>query len=198
MISIKIDVDKSQLDAFTRQMQKRNIEAAISRGVHQTGDKAKEIVTKAIDSKYFGGTGFIEQAIKPPQKQFMSCVIPIKGSKGGIGSVFGAGGSTGNVKAKGKLRKYQLKKGLKLAAKIVRGQTSILPSTMSHQGGNPPFMIGGQVVTRRTSKRVPVVRVVGLAVPQMAENRARKKIEKDLGKELQNNVTAELEKALGI
>lgn len=198
MIGISVEVDKSQLDALTRQMQKSKIEDAITRGVHKTGDATRRIVVESIDKKYRGGMAFFDSAVQDPVKSPMQCVIPIKGSKGGIGKVFPAGGSTGNPKARGKLQKYQLKKGLKLSAAIVKGQKSILPARMTRQGGNAPFMLGGEVVTRRTQKRTPLVHVVGLAVPQMAANRARDRIEKELGKELEKNVIAELEKNFSV
>lgn len=198
MIGISVEVDRSQLDALTRQMQKSKIEDAITRGVHKTGDATRRIVVESIDKKYRGGMAFFDSAVQDPVKSPMQCVIPIKGSKGGIGKVFPAGGSTGNPKARGKLQKYQLKKGLKLSAAIVKGQKSILPARMTRQGGNAPFMLGGEVVTRRTQKRTPLVHVVGLAVPQMAANRARDRIEKELGKELEKNVIAELEKNFSV
>ena len=198
MIGISVEVDKSQLDALTRQMQKSKIEDAITRGAHKTGDATRRIVVESIDKKYRGGMAFFDSAVQDPVKSPMQCVIPIKGSKGGIGKVFPAGGSTGNPKARGKLQKYQLKKGLKLSAAIVKGQKSILPARMTRQGGNAPFMLGGEVVTRRTQKRTPLVHVVGLAVPQMAANRARDRIEKELGKELEKNVIAELEKNFSV
>ena len=198
MINISVQVDRSQLDDFTRRLSRQNMEAAITRGIHKTGDETRRIVVESIDQKYRGGMAFFDSAVQDPQKAPMQCVIPIKGSKGGIGKVFPAGGSTGNPKARGKLQKYQLKKGLKLSAAIVKGQKSILPARMTRQGGNAPFMLGGEVVTRRTQKRTPLVHVVGLAVPQMAANRARDRIEKELGKELEKNVVAELERALNI
>lgn len=198
MIGISVEVDRSQLDALTRQMQKSKIEDAITRGVHKTGDATRRIVVESIDKKYRGGMPFFDSAVQDPVKSPMQCVIPIKGSKGGIGKVFPAGGSTGNPKARGKLQKYQLKKGLKLSAAIVKGQKSILPARMTRQGGNAPFMLGGEVVTRRTPKRTPLVHVVGLAVPQMAATRARDRIEKELGKELEKNVIAELEKNFSV
>ena len=43
---------------------------------------------------------------------------------------------------------------------------------MKNQGGQPPFMSGGVAFTRKTAARLPIVRVVGLAVPQMPLNRS--------------------------
>ncbi len=201
MINISVQVDRSQLDDFTRRLSRQNMEAAITRGIHKTGDETRRIVVESIDKKYHGGMAFFDSAVQDPQKAPMQCVIPIRGSKGGIGSVFGAGGGgSGKGKGGGKLRAYKLKKGAagRISAKIVKGQTSILPARMSHQGGNAPFMLGGEVMTRRTVKRAPVVHVVGLAVPQMAATRARGRIERELSKELEKNVVAELERALNI
>jgi len=53
---------------------------------------------------------------------------------------------------------------------------------MKNQGGNAPFVggggrINGLVVTRRTKERYPVVRVVGLGVPQMPLNRSEEKVQ---------------------
>lgn len=107
----------------------------------------------------------------------VGCVIPIVGKKGNIGSMFGAsGGAHGWNSLR---RKYRVK------AKIVKAGTSTLPATMDHQGGQPPFRnlgsrLGGLTFTRKGKARGPIVRVSGIAIPQMPLNRSRDEVEKDL------------------
>lgn len=201
MIGITIDVDHSQLDDFARKLEKGHLEQAITRGIHRTADEAPGIIKKDIEKRYHGGEGFIDSAVKAPIKQPMGAVIPLRGTKGGIGTTFRAGAFTGgSKKGADKGKGWKLRYKGRVAAHIVKGKQSALPSKMTRQGGNAPFMLysSAQVVTRRTKKRFPLVRVVGLAVPQMAATRAKEDIQNHVGKELLKNVTNELEKELNI
>ena len=56
-----------------------------------------------------------------------------------------------------------------------------MPDTMEHQGGQPPFMVGGVAFTRKyKGKSHPIVHVVGLGVPQMPINKSEEDVQKDI------------------
>lgn len=125
----------------------------------------------------------------------VGCVIPIVGKKGNIGSMFGAsGGAHGWNSLR---RKYRVK------AKIVKAGVSTLPTHMSHQGGQPPFRnlgskLGGLTFTRKGKERGPIVRVSGIAIPQMPLNRSREAVEKDLHDYLEQRLDHVIETMLNV
>ena len=95
----------------------------------------------------------------------VTCKIPLKGHKGSIGGRF-ALSSPARSRRQGRVR-----------ARIVRAGVSTMPQRMDNQGGNPPFVANGVAFTRRTKARFPIVRVVGLGVPQMPLNRSAEKVQ---------------------
>ena len=182
--------------------QKENLQNILNKAIQKTGTQTKRIVKDDVDNFYHGGKSWIGSAVKEPQKGFMKCVIPVRSTKGVLGQTFAAGGSAYNSgpsgaygfnskKAWGKLR---LKKGGKITAHIVKSAASTLPDKLPNQGGNPPFMNGGTVKTRRTYKSKPLVRVVGLSVPQMVNTRASSAITNDIYDKVDENIMDELNK----
>ena len=208
---ISIKCDTSKLMALGNKLKKSNLEEAATKAIHATGDTLQQEIPTMIDKYYHGGIDWISSAVEDADKSFMSCSIPIRGSKGGLGEVFPAGGGysavTVNRKTKsGKQVQYErlMKKGAKgakgggsVVAHIVKAGLSRLPDSLPNQGGNPPFMAGGVVMTRRTIKKFPIVHVMGLAVPQMADTRAEKDIYKMAEKELEKNLERFIGQLLG-
>jgi hypothetical protein len=151
--------------------------------VKDTGKQAGIIIKKEIARTYEVTQKWVAKKILNPKYSGsagsgVSCVIPIKGERGSIGGIFPAGGGgmeTGkwNGKKKKRLKRQRIvrKKGKSnVTGTILRGKVSWLPDELKNQGGNPPFRLpNGVVVTRRTSNRKPVVRVVGRGVPQMVD-----------------------------
>ena len=206
---ISIQCDTSKLMALGNRLSKSNLEEAATKAIHAAGDTLQQEIPALIDKYYHGGMGWIASAVEDTNKGFMSCTIPIVGSKGGLGEVFPAGGGYSAVTISrttksGKRVQYERmmkKKGAKgggsVVAHIVKAGLSRLPATLPNQGGNPPFMAGGVVKTRRTSRKFPIVRVMGLAVPQMADTRAAKDIYKMAEQELDKNIERFIGQLLG-
>ena len=204
--AIWIDFDDREIKKLREQLNeaKRGMQEAI----RTTGNQVKRIIKDDVDKHYIGGKNWIGSAVESPQmKQPLQCIIPLKGTRGVIGQQFPTGGGAFNTSPYGaygftghgqKMTYGRLrnKKGAKITAKILRGKTSTLPSVLPNQGGNPPFLNRGTVYTRRTNDRMPIVRVVGLSVPQMVVNRAKADITKDIISELEKNVELELQKRL--
>ena len=131
----------------------------------------------------------------------LCCVIHVRGKRLGIGTGFKAtGGASGwnNVrtsKGRKRIKKY------KIRAKIVTSGVSTLPDHMSSYGGQPPFRntaakkagFSKNVWTRAGKSRLPVMRVVGIAVPQMPLNRSKTDVQDDIATYMQARVRQECE-----
>ncbi len=175
-----LELDVSDVQRMANQLRQFMSEAAfktmLRRTVSNTGRKVKSIIRKEVPKIYQADGGWVASAVGAPRNGGgggISCVIPIKGSRGTLGSRFPAqGGGKAGVQAM-----------------LLRGSWSSLPSHLPHQGGNPPFFAMGIVMTRKTNRSHPIVRVSGLAVPQMPMNRSRASVENEIinymGKELE-------------
>lgn len=158
-------------------------ERLLYRTFGEVGRRSKTIISRAVRQDYVAQDGWIRAQIMRPQLSMggdVQCRIPIKGTKGVIGQRFPASGGSG--------RKYGRRR---ISASIVRTGRSRLPAVMKNQGGNPPFMSGDVAFTRRTEARLPIVRVVGLGVPQMPLNRSSDEVQDQIldlcGRRLEHN-----------
>ena len=147
--------------------------------------KTKTIVSDYVVQDYVVTKGWAADKVGFPQIGGLNIVIPIRGSRGCIGPIYPIAGSSGSRKKR------------RVKANIVRSGTSTLPTKMTNQGGNPPFVAKGAVYTRKTNKRYPIVRVVGLGVPQMPLNRSQKKIENALMAEIEESATRHFGRLFG-
>lgn len=143
-------------------MTRDQFERLMYRTFGEVGRRSRKIISDAVRQEYTAPVAFIKAGIGRYQLSMgagVECRIPLKSVKGVIGQTYRAGGG----------RRW-------ISASIVRSGRSRLPRVMRNQGGNPPFFRphhqGGVVFTRRTAARLPIVRVVGLGVPQMPLNRA--------------------------
>lgn len=135
----------------------------------------------------------------------MSCVIPIENTRNIIGGDdFPLDGSTtrvvkGNERRRKKAieagRKPKPGKKYKIRAKILKKGISTMPNVMpgagrSSYGDQPPFLMPVKsktgptgkhiVMTRKGKEKLPIIRVVGIGVPQMPLNRSRAAVEDDI------------------
>ena len=161
---LKVDMSDVErlLDQLRGVMTREMFERLMYRTFGEVGRRSKTIISRAVRQEYAAQDGWIRQNILRYQLTMggefpVTCKIPLRGAKGVIGPRFKASGG---------------RRGRALTATILRGKRSRLPSVMSHQGGQPPFMSGGVAFTRRGASRLPIVRVVGLGVPQMPLNRS--------------------------
>lgn len=135
------------------------------RTFNEVGKKSRTLIAKEVYKDYDVTQEWVKAQIKGFELKNggfgggVTCVIPISSHKGTIG---------GRFKLSGRKRA--------ITSKIVRTGLSHIPARLHHQGGNAPFVgPNGVVFTRRSKSRLPIVRVVGLGVPQMPLNRSEDK-----------------------
>ncbi len=163
--------DVSRLIDNLRGIMKRDqFERLIYRTFGEVGRRSKTIISRAVRQEYVAPDNWVKSQIERYQLTMggampVTCKIPLKGTKGVIGKQFPASGG---------------RRGRPLMASIVRGARSRLPAVMQNQGGQPPFMSGGVAFTRKSAARIPIVRVVGLAVPQMPLNRSEERTQRQI------------------
>lgn len=157
------------------------------RTFNDAGRKVKSIVRKEVPKDYNVTASWAGDAVGWPKQQGIGVVIPIKGKRGSIGGLYSASGPRGRPRKGVKTKIY---------AKIVRAGRSTLPDTLPHQGGQPPFFLPGVgsrnnriVMTRKfANKPKPIVRVVGLGVPQMPINKSREDVQDEIRKVIETRL----------
>lgn len=160
-LSVDMSDVQRTIDMLRGVLTRDQFERLLYRTFSEVGRRSKTIISRAVRHDYVAQDRWIQAQIERPRLSMggsfgVECRIPLKGTKGVIGPRF---------------RASALRRG-RISASIVRSGRSRLPTVMRNQGGNPPFMAGGTAFTRRTSARLPIVRVVGLGVPQMPLNRS--------------------------
>ena len=169
-----IYVDMSEIQSTIEHLRlvltKDQFEKVMYRTFGEVGKKAKSMIAKEVVKDYAVTQKWVKDNTGSYKLSMggafpVTCVIPLKGHKGSIGGRF-ALSSPARSRRQGRVR-----------ARIVRAGVTTLPQTMDHQGGNPPFVAEGVAFTRRTQARLPIVRVVGLGVPQMPLNRSAEKVQ---------------------
>lgn len=206
---VYLDVDITQLqttiDLLRAAHTKGEFELLMKRAFWRTGSKVRTIMKTDIPKQYYAKPTWIGKNVGKPQMGFggfagttVSCSIPIDGVRGVMGSQFKASGPRG--------RRSKTMKAYKITAKVVRNQTTTLPAQMPVKpyGGNPPFIIPsgatikkGLVFTRKTKNRLPIVRVVGIGVPQMPMNQAQDQVQDDIMVTLKNRIEHEHQYLIG-
>lgn len=179
MRAIYLEIDDTDLQAKLMLMQEalsaENFARAMRRIFMRTGQHVRKILKEDIPHEYEISPGKVGAAVKNAQVSGLSCIIPIRDRRGPIGSQYHAtGGAHGWNSLK---RKYRIN------AKIVKGGVSTLPSTL--MAGYPPFRnlgssLGGLTFTRTSKERGPILKVSGIAIPQMPVNRSEPEIQKDI------------------
>lgn len=196
---IYLDVDisdaKAKIEALRAVHTEREMNQLLYRAFKRTGSHVKTILKRQLPQDYEVTPTWVGSQVGSAQTTIggggmgVSCVIPIDGARGSIGGRFKASGGAHGWNA-------TRRKRYKINAKIVKGQTSTLPSEMSHQGGNPPFRnlgssLGGAAFTRTGKDRLPIARVVGLGVPQMPLNRSKEDVQEDIMETLMDRLERE-------
>ena len=181
---LQLDVSEvmSAVELMRASLNEKQFQSLMRRTIGETARKAKSLTAREVVKDYCETQGWVASAFRSYKMSAgaggINCVIPISWHKGTIGGRYSASGG---------------RNGRPIKARIVRTNISVLPGSMSAQGGNPPFINGngGVAMTRRTKARLPIVRVVGLAVPQMPVTRSRARVENTLvdymGKRLDHN-----------
>ena len=187
-VTIEIDAtDLQQKIAICRDaLSRKGFERLMNRTFNEVGRRMRTPIAEETVKKYEVTQAWVKSQMLAPRITLgatPTCVVPLKGHKGSIGGRFKA-----RARKAGRVRGKSV--AGKIVANIVKGDQSVMPPVMRNQGGNPPFMLYVQkgvqgakrikpqgsskevAFTRRSSKRMPIVSVKGLAVPQMPLNRA--------------------------
>lgn len=168
-VNVSLYIDASdffeKIERCRQVLSAAQLEKMLKNTLYDVGQRAPKPIAQEQVKEYAVTQTWVKSQIGFPKMSGNSLMIPLRGAKGSIGGRFHAQG-----RKKGKVNGQSVKG--RIVASIVRGQKSVMPSVMSHQGGNPPFMMGKVAMTRRGPGRFPIVAVKGLAVPQMPLNRA--------------------------
>lgn len=173
-------------------MSKPKFDEMLRRTFNDAGKKVKTILRQEVPEDYEVTAGWVGKHVGFPVPFSgaggIGVKVPLDGVRGSIGGTFHASGgyhryshATRVHMADGTVRSRKAHwRNARVRAAIVKGNTSTMPMHMRHQGGNPPFMVGGVAFTRKTNSRFPIVRVVGLAMPQMPINRSEGDVQKEI------------------
>lgn len=171
-INVSLYIDASDLqkkiEICRDALSPKGFERLMTRTFNEVGRRMRTPIAQETVKKYEVTQAWVKSQMGSPRITLGASpmvMVPLKGHKGSIGGRFKA-----RVRKAGKVRGKSVKG--KIVANIVKGDQSVLPDTLPNQGGNPPFMASGVTFTRRGPARLPIVRVKGLAVPQMPLNRA--------------------------
>lgn len=188
-----LEVDASDLKDTINRLKSVMTEQQFTNAMHgifnRTGNHVKAILKKDLPQKYEVKPGDIGKAVKKGRVTTgglgVGCCIPIVAPRRSIGGGFSAsGGAHGWNSMK---RRYRVK------SRIVKSGQSTLPQNMSTYGGLPPFRnlgskLGGLTFTRAGKERLPIMKVSGIAIPQMPINRSEADVQKDIKDYLEKEI----------
>ena len=179
MLPITVNIDASDCIAKLSMLQaackQERFDRALYRIYSRTGKHVKRILKEDLPKQYQVTPGMVGKTVGDVSIAGMGCTIPVRDSRGSIGGRYGAsGGAHGWNSLR---RKYKVK------ARIVKGGASILPGTV--MAGYPPFRnlgssLGGLTFSRTSKKRGPILKVSGIAIPQMPMNRSEGDVQEDI------------------
>ena len=171
-VVLKVDMTdlKGKMELCRNVLTQPHFEKLMYRTFNEVGKRAKTVIGQETTKDYVVTQQWVKSNIGHYQLSFgggfpVTCKIPLKSHKGTIG---------------GRFKAYKLQKGV--SSSIVRTGRSRLPAKMPDRlGGNPPFLPnnkkGTVAFTRKGKARLPIIRVVGLGVPQMPLNRAAPRVQ---------------------
>ena len=195
-----LEIDMTGLQSIIRQVRnthtRENYQMVLIRSFRRTQTTLRKTISQEIRKEYAVTAGWTKGQIKSARIGFGSktdgevhCSIPISGKRGWHGRNFKLTGMRG-------IRNGKLFNGkrYKIYSKVYVSKRTELPERMEKMGGNPPFIstvsrkknakfnqnainLEGAVMTRTGKDRLPIVKVVGIGVPQMPINRAKSSIE---------------------
>ena len=179
-ITIQIDASdcEAKLELLKAACKPERFERALYRIYSRTGKHVRQILKTDLPHYYQISPSKVGKAVGSMQIQGRGCIIPIRDKRGDIGT-------KGQYKAKGGAhgwksvhRKYRVK------GKIVYGSYSVLPEKV--MAGYPPFRnlsapkLNNLTFTRTSKARGPLLKVTGIAIPQMPLNRSQGAVQMDI------------------
>lgn len=184
---IKVDASdmKALIDDLRKVHTRKEIETLAARACKKTAGRVRTILKEELPKDYHIKKGLIGKAVKSPKMQrasglAVSCCIPIEGARLAIGGDFSATGGRKGWKGITPGKRYKIK------AKIVKTGQSVLPEKMKQVGGKPPFRnlsarkLNKVAFTRKGDERLPIQKVMGIAIPQMPMNRSETRVQTEV------------------
>ena len=164
---------------------KKEFETLMARACRKTAGRVRKILKDELPKDYHVKKNAIGKAVKSPQMKrtpgmAVSCCIPIEGARLAIGGEFSATGGRRGWKG------IQAGKRYKIKAKIVKKGQSVLPVEMKNIGGKPPFRnlsarkLNKVAFTRTGDDRLPIEKIMGIAIPQMPVNRSEDRVQQEV------------------
>lgn len=192
---IYLDVDardlKDKIDRLQLVMKPKQFENAMYGIFKRTGGHVKKILREDLPKQYEIKPKEVGDAVKSPRVTSgglgVGCSIPIVGPRRSIGpgGFSASGGAHGWISLR---RKYRVK------ARIVKSGQSVLPAQADSYGGQPPFRnlsakkLNGLAFTRAAHGRLPIEKMVGIAIPQMPMNRSEADVQNDIKDYLERQI----------
>ncbi len=190
-IPIDITIDSSdfwdKVNRLKAVMTQEQFERAMYGIFRRTGRHVAQILRKDLPQKYEVKPGDISAAVKSPQLSMgfggVGCSIPIRAVRGKIGSQYRASGGAHGWNSKH--RKYKVK------ARVLKGAQSTLPDKW--HSGYPPFRnlgskLGSIAYARSSKARGPILKLTGIAIPQMPMNRSEPEVQQDIKEYLEKQM----------
>jgi len=203
-LNVMLEIDSSELQAELDRLKgclkPEEIDKISMRIFRRTGQHVRKILKTDIPREYEVKAGEVSKAVGNAKVtggggfSGTGCIIPVRGPRKSIGGSFRASGGAHGWNSVH--RKYRVK------ARIVRGQQSVLPANAASYGGMPPFRnlgssLGGVTFTRAGKRRLPIMKVSGIAVPQMPMNRSEADVQRDIQDYMMKRFEHELQWLIG-
>lgn len=199
--SIYLEIDASELDEQITRLRSVMTPERFNQVMYgifkRTGGHVRKILKTDLPKQYYAKSGEIGKAVGNPKVVMgglgVGCTIPVRGPRKSIGGGFSAsGGAHGWNSLR---RKYRVK------ARIVKAGQSTLPQTMASYGGQPPFRnlgstLGGLTFTRAGKSRLPIMKVSGIAIPQMPMNRSEADVQRDILDYMERRIEHEFQRVI--
>ena len=196
-LGIYLEIDASQLDELIETMRHAMTPVQFERAMYgifaRTGRRVATILKNDIPRQYQVKGSEVAGAVGGPTMVVgagnVGCAIPVRGKRKNIGTGFYATGSR---------RGWESRHGkYKVRARILKAGMSTLPSSMSTYGGMPPFRnipskLGKLTFTRAGKRRHPILKVSGIAIPQMPMNRSQAAVQDDILKYMKRRMEQRL------
>ena len=184
-IELEVDISdlRGSIDKLKVAMKPAQFENAMYGIFQRTGGHVRKVLRQDLPRAYHVKAKDINDAVKSPKMGVfgagaIGCNIPVRDARGSIGGRYSATGSARGWES--------LKKKYRVKSKIVKAMRTTLPTNMNHIGGQPPFRnsaapkLNNVAFTRKGKKRLPIQKVVGIAIPQMPMNRSQDDVQKDI------------------
>lgn len=194
-MAVYLHVDTSEAAGLIERVRaahsKKEFQTVMYRAFKRTGSKVRTILAKELPTEYEVKANLVRSSVGSPRTTIggagVSCCIPVEGARHSIGGTFPAtGGAHGWKVLKGK--RY------KITARITKGTRSTLPTEMNSYGGEPPFRnlsFSKVAFTRKGKERFPIMKVVGIGVPQMPMNRSQESVQDEIMETLMKRIEHE-------